>query len=145
MRRVIIESPYAGNVELHLRYLRACMHDCLTRREAPFASHGLYTQPGVLDDRVAQERANGIRTGFMWREIADATIVYTDLGISRGMQFGIDHAERLIRDYATGTRANYHTIQRRTLGTPWNTASGIPNAGYALDNSAPLATDRWGK
>ena len=36
MIRVIIESPYAGDVEKNLRYLRAAMHDCLMRGEAPF-------------------------------------------------------------------------------------------------------------
>lgn len=47
MKRVVIESPFAGDVELNLRYLRACMHHCLKSGEAPYASHALYTQPGV--------------------------------------------------------------------------------------------------
>lgn len=101
MRRVIIESPYAGEcpgdqacVERNLRYLRACMHDCFLRGEAPFASHGLYTQPGVLNDNSPDERKLGIEAGFVWREYADATIVYTDFGITRGMQYGIDHANK---------------------------------------------------
>ena len=86
MRKVIIESPYAGNIELNLRYLRACMHDAIVNHgEAPFASHGLYTQPGVLRDEDPEERNLGIACGFAWRNIADATIVYIDLGISRGM------------------------------------------------------------
>lgn len=50
MRRVIVESPYAGDIERNMRYLRACLADCLRRGEAPFASHAIYTQPGVLDD-----------------------------------------------------------------------------------------------
>ena len=94
MRRVVIESPYADNPALNLDYLRACMHHCLTHDEAPFASHGLYTQPGVLDDLVPRERELGIVAGFAWRDVADLTVVYTDLGISRGMQYGIDDAIR---------------------------------------------------
>lgn len=93
MKRVIIESPYAGNVPLNLRYLRACMADCLRRGESPYASHGLYTQPGVLDDLIPSEREAGIQAGFAWREVADFTVVYTDLGVTKGMQYGIDHAE----------------------------------------------------
>lgn len=54
MIRVIIESPYAGDVDANLTYLRACLRDCLLRGEAPFASHGLYAQPGVLDDAIPQ-------------------------------------------------------------------------------------------
>ena len=64
MRRVILESPYAGNVELNERYARACMADCLRRGEAPYASHLLYTQPGVLDDLVPEQREIGIRVAL---------------------------------------------------------------------------------
>lgn len=92
MTPVILESPYAGDIELNTRYLRACMRDCLLRGEAPFASHGLYTQPGVLRDEVAEEREHGIQAGFAWRSLAEKTVVYQDLGISRGMQYGIKHA-----------------------------------------------------
>ena len=97
MRRVIIESPYAGNVEHNLRYLRACMADCLRRGEAPFASHGLYTQPGVLDDGKPDERRLGISAGFAWRAVAEATVVYADLGITPGMIDGIAHATAMNR------------------------------------------------
>lgn len=96
-RLVIIESPYAGNTELNLRYLRAAMRDCLLRGESPFASHGLYTQPGVLDDSNPAEREHGIRAGFAWRRVADVTAVYTDLGITPGMAHGIADAERNAR------------------------------------------------
>lgn len=92
MRRVIVESPYAGDVVMHLRYLRACMRDCLLRGEAPFASHGLYTQTGVLDDNIPEERTRGIQAGFAWVTRADATVVYVDLGVSRGMDLGIEYA-----------------------------------------------------
>lgn len=68
------------------------MHDCLLRGEAPFASHGLYTQEGVLDDTKPEERKRGITAGFAWREKAHATVVYTDLSISSGMQLGIEDA-----------------------------------------------------
>jgi hypothetical protein len=91
---VIVESPFAGDVERNLRYLRAVMRDCLLRGEAPFASHALYTQPGVLNDNDAPERALGIRAGLAWGEMADKTVVYTDLGISAGMQQGIDRARK---------------------------------------------------
>lgn len=94
MRRVIIESPYAGNVDLNLKYLRACMHECITNDEAPYASHALYTQPGVLDDLIPVQRELGIVAGFAWRGVSDLTVVYTDLGITKGMQYGIDDAIR---------------------------------------------------
>jgi len=94
MRRVILESPFAGEVEQSVAYARACLRDCLLRGEAPVASHLLYTQPGVLRDEVPEERALGIEAGLAWGKEAEATVVYTDRGISRGMQFGIDRAHR---------------------------------------------------
>ena len=78
MKRVIIESPYAPSadhtIEDHLRYLRACMADSIHRGEAPYASHALYTQPGVLRDGVPEERTLGIGAGFAWRQCAETSV-----------------------------------------------------------------------
>lgn len=102
MRRVIVESPYRAderaNVEIHLRYLRAALHDCLTRGEAPVAFHGLLPQPGVLDVNIPAQRKHGIEAGFSWREVADATVVYTDFGITDGMKQGMRHAHSMRQD-----------------------------------------------
>ncbi len=97
---VIVESPYGKASctpdELARReaYARSCMKDCLLRGEAPFASHLLYTRPGVLDDSIKDERMHGITAGLAWAEKAARTVVYTDLGISQGMHLGIAHAHR---------------------------------------------------
>lgn len=92
-RLVIVESPYAGDIEANEAYARAAMRDCLLLGDAPYASHLLYTQPGVLQDTDKAERKLGMEAGFAWGEMAEATIVYTDLGISAGMAAGIDRAE----------------------------------------------------
>jgi hypothetical protein len=112
---VVIESPYAGAdwtkaEDRNIRYLRACMRDCLLRCEAPYASHGLYTQPGVLRDDVPEERMHGIRAGFAFRPLVKKTVVYTDLGFSGGMKFGISDAEKI-----------GHPIEYRQLGGEWTT------------------------
>lgn len=92
MRLVILESPYAGDVDRNITYARAALADSLHRGEAPIASHLLYTQPGVLDDNDPAERALGIGAGLAWGRVADVTVVYADLGITPGMQHGIDRA-----------------------------------------------------
>jgi hypothetical protein len=98
MRRVILESPFASPTIwgrwLNWRYARRCMRDSLLRGEAPMVSHLLYTQ--ALDDRDPKERKIGIEAGLAWGDEADATAVYTDRGISRGMRLGIEraHAEK---------------------------------------------------
>jgi len=92
---VIIESPYAGDVEKNERYARAAMRDCLLRGEAPYASHLLYTQPGVLNDKVPDERTLGIEAGFEFRRLADKTVVYQNFGLSNGMKLGIENSKEL--------------------------------------------------
>lgn len=89
MRLVILESPFAGDVEANIHYGRACLRDALMRGDAPIASHLLYTQPGVLNDHVPAERQHGIDAGLAWRTVAQASVVYADRGISSGMSYGI--------------------------------------------------------
>lgn len=93
MRRVILESPFAGDNLSNINYGRVCVLDALLRGEAPLASDLLYTQPGVLNDREPYERAHGINAGHAWMHLADALVVYTDRGISEGMGAGIRMAE----------------------------------------------------
>lgn len=89
---VLLESPYAGEVESNLEYARICMRDCFLRGEYPFASHLLYTQNGILDDSITDERKLGIEAGLLWGNCANKTVVYTDRGISQGMKYGIEDA-----------------------------------------------------
>ena len=94
MKRVIVESPFAGDVQVNLLYARFACYDCLVNHdEAPFASHLLYTQEHILKDEVAKERELGINAGFEWREVAETTIFYIDLGMSRGMHLGKEHCQ----------------------------------------------------
>lgn len=113
-RLVIVESPYAPskaepegrrrNFDFFCRkmYLRLALYDSLSRGESPFASHGLYTL--ALDDNDAGDRLEGIVAGIAWGEVADATVVYEDLGVSSGMRMGIADAEEDGRE-----------VERRTL------------------------------
>jgi hypothetical protein len=98
MRLVILESPFAGDEKANIDYARLCVRDSLMRGEAPIASHLLYTQPTILDDNVPEERQHGIDAGLAWGIVADATIVYTDRGISNGMYKGIENAHLALRD-----------------------------------------------
>lgn len=94
MKLVILESPYAGNVERNVNYARRCVRDSLLRGEHPIASHLLYTQPSILNDDVPEERQRGIDAGLAWRDVAEGTVVYTDLGITDGMKYGIKQMEK---------------------------------------------------
>ena len=113
---VVVESPYAAptleGIERNLAYLRAALHDCLLRGEAPFASHALYTQPGVLRDEIPEERRLGIEAGLIWGDLAVKRVIYADLGITKGMQLGIDRALK-----------NGQRIEYRIFGGPWASTS----------------------
>jgi hypothetical protein len=102
MKRVIIESPYNGEVELNEGYAELAMRDCLLNyNEAPFASHLLYTRRFALNDNDASQRILGINAGFAWRDNAEKTVFYIDLGISSGMLEGIKDCEAKNQFYET--------------------------------------------
>lgn len=89
---VIIESPYAGDIDENTKYARKCMADCLQRGEAPYASHLLYTQPEVLNDGIPTERELGIMAGFQFKHIPYAiTAFYIDLGWTPGMKKALSY------------------------------------------------------
>lgn len=83
MKFVVIESPYAGDVEQNLTYLNLCILDCLVRGETPYASHLMLTK--ALDDLIPWQRKVGIEAGLAVRRIAKNRVFYTDLGWSNGM------------------------------------------------------------
>lgn len=92
MKRVIIESPYAGDIVRNVEYAKMCVRDSLMRGEAPIASHLLYTQDGILNDNIPTERELGINAGLMWLDCADLHVFYIDYGYSDGMKYAIEYA-----------------------------------------------------
>jgi hypothetical protein len=89
MRRVVLESPFSGDIEANMKYARECLRDCLLRNESPVASHILFASTATLDDSDPVERAAGINAGHAWFHGAHAVVVYVDRGISKGMEAGI--------------------------------------------------------
>ena len=98
MKRVILESPYAGECpeaqERNLAYAREAVRDSLARGEAPLASQLLYAASGALDDDDPSERNAGMQAGFAWHAVAERCVVYADLGITRGMLAGMRSARK---------------------------------------------------
>ena len=87
--RVILESPYGGNnKERNRRYAQKCMDDSLSKDESPLVFHLLYTQ--VLDDDNPEQRERGIRLSQDWYKSAEKVVIYTDFGVTDGMQQGVD-------------------------------------------------------
>jgi hypothetical protein len=89
MRLVMLETPYQAQDRTEaIRYACWCVYDSMTRGEAPFVSHLLYTQ--ILPETDAG-RALGLAARDAWSHGA-ATLVakYVDLGISPGMVRDVD-------------------------------------------------------
>lgn len=93
MIRVILESPYAGDIERNIDYARKCLRHSLLLGESPIASHLLYTQIGVLNDDLPNERQIGIDAGLQWKEVAEKHVFYIDYGMSNGMEYALESAK----------------------------------------------------
>ncbi len=111
-RIVVLESPLAGNVEENIAYAKRALADSLKRGESPMASHLLYAQEGVLDDTVAEHRELGLRAGLEFYRVADACVIYWDLGISLGMDVGIQTA------YDHNVPVEYRKLEYASLPEP---------------------------
>ena len=92
MRRVVIESPFAGSVEKNVEYAKRAVIDSLCKGEAPIASHLLLAAHGICNDDIPYERAMGIDAGLAWHSVCDVIAFYVDLGMSPGMEAAQKHA-----------------------------------------------------
>jgi hypothetical protein len=84
MKRVVIESPLAGDFQKNFRYALWCAYDCRLRGESPYASHLFF--PLFLNDLEPEQREFGITAGYAWSQHADVFAFYIDLSWSVGME-----------------------------------------------------------
>lgn len=115
---VIIESPYAGNKEEIIRnenYARSAAIDCLSKGEIPFASHILYTQKGILDDKKPAQRRLGIEAGLTFGEICGKSVLYSDLGMTEGMVEGIEKAKNSGRNVEIRQVENFNDLYKKAI------------------------------
>jgi hypothetical protein len=52
----------------------------------------LYTQEGILNDDIPEERQWGIDAGLSWKEVAEKHVFYIDYGMTKGMEYGKKYA-----------------------------------------------------
>mgnify|MGYP006303505937 CR=1 FL=1 len=92
--RLIVESPYAGDVEMNEAFAENVCRFAVKAGYNPYASHLLFTR--FLDDEVAEERRAGIGCGFGWREIADEVWYCTrpDEAFTPGMELAPAYDDR---------------------------------------------------
>ena len=112
MRCVLVEVPQGADAAAPAeKYARAAVLDSLNRGEAPLVGRFLTGVPFDPEDLQAHETV--IAMGLAWGRGADATVVYTDLGITAPMAAGIRVAQ------AEGRPVEYRQIDgwsKRGLG-----------------------------
>ncbi len=86
--RVVIESPYAGDVFANAAFARNVCRWAVERGYSPYASHLFFTQ--FLDDAKPDERTAGMQAGFAWGALAEEVWFCLPDGkaLSSGMQDG---------------------------------------------------------
>lgn len=107
--RTMVLSPLHGDTDLHVQYALACCEDCIDLGESPFASHLFY--PQFLDDDDPESRQVGMRCGQEWMRVANQVAVYSDFGVSTGMQEDLKLARRL------GLRIVYRNLPEDRIKT----------------------------
>lgn len=122
-RFVQVESPFAAETArgyaVNIAYARAAVRDAILRGETPIAAHLLYPQPGILLEETDREK--GIALALDLLPHVDAVVVYSNLGVSPGMQRAIQEAHRL------GIPVEYRVVSQwagaRTIGSAWASTS----------------------
>ena len=109
---VIVESPFAGDMEQNRIYAIAACADCFRRGELPFASHLLY--PQILNELDAKQREQGITAGYAFWPLARKIVFYTDNGWSEGMTRAKQRVDNL--GYIWEERQLVITHQKRSEG-----------------------------
>ena len=99
---VFLESPYSGDIDRNVRYLKLCKYDCWVRNEMPCASHDDMTQhPAKLDFYVSDydkewdvyTRDEAINGSHSLRKLCIKTVFYIDLGWSSGMKSALKYCK----------------------------------------------------
>ncbi|MCR5511700.1 MAG: hypothetical protein K6F54_12230 [Lachnospiraceae bacterium] len=88
-------SPFAGDVQTHIKEAIALCRYLISQNKIPVASHLLY--PQILDDADPEQRELGLLYGLTLLEMCDEVVVLSDGpdDISPGMAGEIHEAKRL--------------------------------------------------
>jgi hypothetical protein len=112
MRCVLLEVPQGADAAAPAeKYARAAVADAIEKGEAPLVPRFLPGAPFDPEDMQTHELVIGM--GLAWGRGAEATVVYTDLGITAPMAAGIRVAQ------AEGRPVEYRQIPgwaKRGLG-----------------------------
>lgn len=98
MKFVVVESPYQHYTFAHpdpryIEYAKAAMAHSLSKGEAPFLSHLLYTQ--VMSEYMGMDREWGITANLTVIKKADIVAFYVDYGMSPGMKSALTVVKEL--------------------------------------------------
>lgn len=93
--KILVISPYSGEEDIkqaNIAYARQCCRMLIKEGYSPLAPHLLY--PQFLNDDIPEERSLGMVLGRNLVPKFDEAIVFTDRGMSEGMQADIAWCSR---------------------------------------------------
>ena len=73
----------------------------------------------------------GIEAGLLWGKSAEATVVYIDRGVSRGMEYGIEAAK------AAGRTIEYRQIETGQRNSGRSNVVGLPELSVSEPSPKP--------
>ncbi len=93
--KVYVVSPYAGDIETHIKEAVALCKYVISQKKIPIAAHLLF--PQMLDDEDPVQRELGLLYGLTLLELCSEVIVLSDSpeDISYGMKGEIHEAKKL--------------------------------------------------
>lgn len=93
MKFIVVESPYAGDVEGNTEFVKAVCRHLALQGDAPYASHLFFTQ--FLDDRLDREREIGMKAGLFigigCDEAHFCLLQDKHFELSTGMKMALEH------------------------------------------------------
>lgn len=91
---IFVCSPFRATAKnglaKHIDYAKAACRQVFEEGDHPFAPHLLY--PSFLNDHSPADRERGIAAGLTILSACDALYVFTELGVSAGMEEEISFA-----------------------------------------------------
>lgn len=100
--------PTVEGRKKHLSYARAAAYDCLDRGESPVAIHLVLGDAN--QDESPEVRTQALRASEDILRIAERAAVYSDFGISEGMEYEIRIAGYLGKSIEYRTLPDYQGI-----------------------------------
>lgn len=93
IKKIFVCSPYRGDVDRNINYVKNICRYIIFHGHAPFAPHLHYTR--FLNEDLEYERTAGILCGLEFLKCCDELWYFDKYGVTEGMKIEIEEARSL--------------------------------------------------